>query len=59
MHIVPPNTPPAFIKASGLGDNGFVDVDLGTLQHKKYSNIWSLGDSANLPAAKTAAAIFS
>jgi hypothetical protein len=29
------------------------------MQHKKFKNIWALGDSSNCPTAKTAAAIFS
>jgi len=32
-------------------------VDQGTLQHKKFGNIFSLGDSSSLPTSKTAAAI--
>lgn len=50
---------PEFIKNSGdLGDAaGYVDVNPFTLQHKRYANIWGLGDSANLPTSKTAAAV--
>jgi sulfide:quinone oxidoreductase len=36
---------------------GWVDVDKYTLQHKKYKNIFSLGDVTNTPNAKTGAAI--
>lgn len=36
---------------------GWVDVDKHTLQHHRYPNIFSLGDVANLPTAKTGAAI--
>lgn len=58
LHAVPPQFPPAFIAQSGLGDaTGYVDVDKNTLRHKKYSNIWSMGDSSNLPTSKTAAAV--
>jgi sulfide:quinone oxidoreductase len=39
--------------------NGFVDVNIETLRHNKYSNVFSLGDVSNLPTAKTAAAVFS
>ena len=46
------------IKESKLADaNGFVDVSKDTLQHKKYSNVFALGDCTNLPTGKTAAAI--
>lgn len=55
MHVTPPQKPPSVLKP--IADaNGFVDVDPGTLQHKKYQNIWALGDCANLPTSKTAAA---
>jgi sulfide:quinone oxidoreductase len=57
LHVVPPQSPPDFIKVSSLADeNGWVDVDQSTLQHKKYKNIYSLGDVMNAPNAKTAAA---
>lgn len=59
LHIVPPQTAPAFIGASGLGGpNGFTDVDIGTLRHNRYENIFGLGDAANLPTAKTAAGVY-
>ncbi|MBQ0732885.1 NAD(P)/FAD-dependent oxidoreductase [Aquimarina celericrescens] len=58
IHLVPPNTPPDFIKKSPLADEaGWVDVDQYSLQHKKYPNIFSLGDVSNLPTSKTGAAI--
>lgn len=39
-----------------VGDCGFVDVDGATLQHKKYSNVFAIGDSSSSPNSKTAAA---
>jgi sulfide:quinone oxidoreductase len=58
LHVCPPQQAPDFIRNSDLADEaGWVDVDQHTLQHKKYSNIWSLGDVANTPNAKTAAAV--
>ena len=39
--------------------NGWLDVNINTLQHNKYANIFGLGDVCNLPTAKTAAAIYS
>lgn len=58
LHVCPPQQAPDFIRRSVLADEaGWVDVDQHTLQHKKYSNIWSLGDVANTPNAKTAAAV--
>ena len=57
IHVCPPQKAPDFIRASALADQaGWVDVDQNTLRHKKYDNIWSLGDVMNAPNAKTAAA---
>ena len=58
MHLAPPQTAPDFIRNSDLvNDAGWVDVDINTMQHKKYDSIFSLGDVAALPTAKTGAAI--
>jgi sulfide:quinone oxidoreductase len=58
MHVTPPQGPPAFIKESPLANAaGWVDVDKHTLQHVRYTNIFSLGDSSGLPTSKTGAAI--
>jgi sulfide:quinone oxidoreductase len=58
LHLVPPNTSPDFIKKSPIVDeDGWVDVDPYTLQHKKYANIFALGDVSNIPTSKTGAAI--
>jgi len=60
LHVAPRNVPHAFVKESGLGnDAGFVDVDQHSLRHKKFKNVWSLGDAASLPTSKTMAAITS
>lgn len=57
IHVTPPQSALDFMKGSPIGDAaGWVDVDPGTLQHKKYSNIFGLGDATNTPNAKTAAA---
>jgi len=32
--------------------NNLLDVDIQTLKHKKYDNIFGLGDCANLPTTK-------
>lgn len=58
MHVTPPQGPPDFIKNSLLANAaGWVDVDKNTLQHVRYPNIFSLGDSSGLPTSKTGAAI--
>ncbi len=57
IHVCPPQVAPDFIRQSPLADaSGWIDVDQNTLQHKRYENIWSLGDGMNAPNAKTAAA---
>jgi len=57
IHVCPPQCAPDFIRASALADQaGWVDVDQNTLRHKRYQNVWSLGDVMNAPNAKTAAA---
>ncbi|MCF8566098.1 NAD(P)/FAD-dependent oxidoreductase [Alicyclobacillus tolerans] len=58
IHVVPPMSSPDFIKASPLADEaGWVDVDKYTLQHKRYKNVFGIGDASNLPTSKTGAAI--
>lgn len=58
IHVTPPQSAPPFIKESPLAnDSGWVDVNQHTLQHQRYPNIFSLGDAASTPNAKTAAAV--
>ncbi|MBK7870755.1 MAG: NAD(P)/FAD-dependent oxidoreductase [Saprospiraceae bacterium] len=62
LHLAPPQSAPDFIKKSKLvyqegPDKGWINVDINTLQHKVYPNVFSLGDAAALPTAKTGAAI--
>ncbi len=58
IHVTPPQSAPDFIKKSPLADDGgWVDVNQFTLQHKKYPNVFGLGDATNSPNAKTAAAV--
>lgn len=57
-HVTPPMGPLDNIKSSALADAaGWVDVSPSTLQHTKFSNVFSLGDCSSLPTSKTAAAI--
>ncbi|MEZ5572730.1 MAG: TIGR01244 family sulfur transferase [Halioglobus sp.] len=57
IHVCPPQCAPDFVRQSPLADAaGWVDVDQNTLRHKRYDNIWGLGDAMNAPNAKTAAA---
>ena len=57
IHVVPPQIAPDFIRSSPLADKaGWIDVDQATLRHVRYPNVYGLGDAANTPNAKTAAA---
>jgi len=57
LHIAPPMSTPEQLWNSPLVDkSNFVEVDPLTLQHVKYKNVYSLGDCANTPTSKTAAA---
>ena len=58
IHVTPPMGPPYCLVGSPISDEtGFVDVDKITMRHKKYSNIFAIGDCANSPNGKTAAAV--
>jgi len=60
LHVTPPMGAPEFIKKSPLANTaGFVEVDEHTCQHKKFPNIFSLGDGSSLPTGKTYSAIAS
>lgn len=58
IHVCPPQCAPDFVASSELADDGgWLDVDMHTLQHKKFANVWGLGDVMNAPNAKTMAAV--
>ncbi|XP_049579398.1 sulfide:quinone oxidoreductase, mitochondrial [Syngnathus scovelli] len=58
LHVTPPMGPNSVIKSSLLADEGgWLDVDKDNLQHKKYPNVFGIGDCTNLPTSKTAAAV--
>lgn len=58
LHVTPPMGPPTFLATSPLADEqGWIDVDRQTLRHKRYANVFALGDCSNLPTSKTGAAI--
>lgn len=57
LHVVPPQTAPDFVRNSPLADvSGWIDVDPGTLKHKRFDDIFALGDVASTTNAKTVAA---
>ncbi|MDX3192281.1 FAD/NAD(P)-binding oxidoreductase [Streptomyces sp. MN03-5084-2B] len=61
LHAVPPQAAPDFVKANPLANPenpyGYVDVDQYTLRHKRFPDVFALGDVADLPTSKTGAAI--
>ncbi|XP_061891972.1 sulfide:quinone oxidoreductase, mitochondrial-like isoform X1 [Entelurus aequoreus] len=58
LHVTPPMGPNSVVKGSPLADEaGWLDVDKENLQHKKYPNVFGIGDCTNLPTPKTAAAV--
>ncbi|EIZ79885.1 oxidoreductase (flavoprotein) [Novosphingobium sp. Rr 2-17] len=57
LHVVPPQVSHDVVANSMLAAaSGFVDVDEATLRHKRYENVFGLGDAAGTSNAKTAAA---
>lgn len=58
LHVTPPMSAPKFIAESPLANSdGWVEVDRDTLQHKRFANVFSLGDCSSLPTSKTGAAV--
>lgn len=62
LHLAPPQSAPDFIKQSKIANQegpskGWINVDINTLKHNVYDNVFALGDAAALPTAKTGAAI--
>jgi sulfide:quinone oxidoreductase len=58
IHVTPPMSAPDFLKGSALGnDAGWVDVDPQNLRHRRFPNVFALGDASSLPTSKTGAAI--
>lgn len=64
IHVVPPMRAPAPVRASSLAwqsgafaAGGWLEVDKRTLQHKRYPNVFGIGDTNGTPAGKTAATV--
>jgi sulfide:quinone oxidoreductase len=63
LHVIPPQRAPGFIRQSDLAwadrwtDQGWVEVDPATLRHRRYPEIFALGDVAGVPKGKTAASV--
>ncbi|MCS5699014.1 NAD(P)/FAD-dependent oxidoreductase [Cyanobium sp. FGCU-52] len=60
LHVTPPMAAPDVVATSPLATGapgGYVEVDPHTLQHKRFANVFSLGDVSGMPNSKTAAAV--
>jgi sulfide:quinone oxidoreductase len=63
LHVIPPQRAPEVIRQSGLSwadkwtDQGWVEVDMKTLRHLRYPEVFALGDVAGVPKGKTAASV--
>ncbi len=64
LHIVPPMTAPDVVKDSALAwqegpfaAGGWLEVDPHTLQHRRYANVFGVGDVNGTPVGKTAASV--
>ena len=57
IHVCPPQVAPDFVRTSPLANaGGWIEVDEATLRHKRFDNVFALGDAAATSNAKTAAA---
>jgi len=64
IHVVPPMRAPDAVRNSPLpwqegvlAPDGWVEVDMPTLRHLRYPNVFALGDVAGVPRGKTAASV--
>ena len=64
IHVVPPMSAPDAVKNSDLAwkdgpmaAGGWLEVDKATLQHRRYPNVFGLGDINGTPRGKTAATV--
>ncbi|CUH53207.1 sulfide:quinone oxidoreductase [Shimia marina] len=63
LHVIPPQRAPDVVRQSGLSwadkwvDQGWVEVDKHNLRHRRYPEIFALGDVAGVPKGKTAASV--
>ena len=61
IHIVPPMSAIPALRNSALADTstfkGYLEVDQYSLQHKRFPNVFGLGDTVGTPIGKTAASV--
>lgn len=64
INVIPPMRAPAAVRASPLpwqegpwAADGWMEVDRHTLRHRRYANVFGVGDVAGVPKGKTAASV--
>lgn len=58
LHAAPPHAAAEWITESDLqGADGFVDVDQETLRHRRWANVWALGDVVSITPIRSGGAI--
>lgn len=64
LHLVPPMRAPDAVLNSALpwqdgplAADGWVEVDKSSLRHKRFGNVFAVGDIAGVPRGKTAASV--
>lgn len=61
LNVVPPQSAPEWIRASGLAAaddaDGFAEVDPETLRHRRFANVWAIGDAAATENSKSGGAL--
>ena len=63
INVIPPQRAPQVVRDSGLSwvdrwtDQGWIEVDMGTLRHNRYANVFGIGDINGVPKGKTAASV--
>jgi len=64
INVVPPMRAPTVVRNSPLpwtegpwAADGWVEVDRASLRHKRYANVFGVGDIAGVPKGKTAASV--
>lgn len=64
INVIPPMSAPESVKNSpliwetgGWADEGWLDVDRNNLRHKRYPNVFGVGDIAGVAKGKTAASV--
>jgi len=64
VNVIPPMRAPEAVRKSALpwqtgpwAADGWMEVDMQTLRHKRFANVFGVGDIAGVPKGKTAASV--